>query len=225
MLDRDCSSKRTFNENFFHDWRRCMTMREAKLVRCLAKCDFAEINAYYKRKAEERKAMTAEQKQVPQSDNIMSFVSTSSHITKLALRAGNEKEEGRVADTVGCCSLRVEHITLHYQTPDDKFVVQFDFLGKDAVRYVNAVAVDKRVFDNLELFIEDKEPEDDLFDLLSTGTLNKHLNELMEGLTAKVFRTYNASRTFEQELDFLTEGTMTYTKHLHHALCTVNAEL
>ena len=32
-------------------------------------------------------------------------------IDKLALRAGNEKDEDS-ADTVGCCSLRVEHITL-----------------------------------------------------------------------------------------------------------------
>ena len=33
-------------------------------------------------------------------------------IDKLALRAGNEKDEDS-ADTVGCCSLRVEHIKLH----------------------------------------------------------------------------------------------------------------
>ena len=33
-------------------------------------------------------------------------------IDKLALRAGNEKDEDQ-ADTVGCCSLRVEHISLH----------------------------------------------------------------------------------------------------------------
>ncbi len=33
-------------------------------------------------------------------------------IDRLALRAGNEKDEDQ-ADTVGCCSLRVEHITLH----------------------------------------------------------------------------------------------------------------
>ena len=30
-------------------------------------------------------------------------------IDKLALRVGNEKDEDE-ADTVGCCSLRVEHI-------------------------------------------------------------------------------------------------------------------
>ena len=33
-------------------------------------------------------------------------------IDKLALRAGNEKDEDQ-ADTVGCCSLRVEHVKLH----------------------------------------------------------------------------------------------------------------
>jgi len=33
-------------------------------------------------------------------------------IDKLALRAGNEKDDDQ-ADTVGCCSLRIEHIKLH----------------------------------------------------------------------------------------------------------------
>lgn len=31
--------------------------------------------------------------------------------------------------------------------------------------------------------------------------LNKHLASYMKGLTAKVFRTYNASITFQQQLD------------------------
>jgi DNA topoisomerase-1 len=39
---------------------------------------------------------------------------------------------------------------------------------------------------------------------LQTAILNKHLNELMNGLTAKVFRTYNASHTLQQQLDELT---------------------
>ena len=33
----------------------------------------------------------------------------------LNLRAGNEKDGDEQADTVGCCSLRVEHIELHDQ--------------------------------------------------------------------------------------------------------------
>ena len=49
-------------------------------------------------------------------------------IDKLALRAGNEKDEDS-ADTVGCCSLRVEHITLHQEKDGKLFrkVNQFLF--------------------------------------------------------------------------------------------------
>lgn len=39
-----------------------------------------------------------------------------------------------------------------------------------------------------------------------TTILNKHLQDIMEGLTAKVFRTYNASRTLEEQLNLLTKG-------------------
>ncbi|XP_035238565.1 DNA topoisomerase 1 isoform X1 [Anguilla anguilla] len=125
-------------------------------------------------------------------------------IDKLALRAGNEKEEGETADTVGCCSLRVEHIKLYPEIDGQEFVVEFDFLGKDSIRYYNKIPVEKRVFKNLQLFLENKQPEDDLFDRLNTSILNKHLQELMDGLTAKVFRTYNASITLQQQLKELT---------------------
>ncbi|XP_069778299.1 DNA topoisomerase I, mitochondrial-like isoform X5 [Narcine bancroftii] len=125
-------------------------------------------------------------------------------IDKLALRAGNEKEEGETADTVGCCSLRVEHINLHDDSDGLKCVVEFDFLGKDSIRYYNKVPVEKQVFRNLKLFMENKDPSDDVFDRLNTSDLNKHLQELMEGLTAKVFRTYNASITLQEQLAELT---------------------
>nr|XP_023683059.1 DNA topoisomerase I, mitochondrial-like isoform X1 [Paramormyrops kingsleyae]XP_023683060.1 DNA topoisomerase I, mitochondrial-like isoform X1 [Paramormyrops kingsleyae]XP_023683061.1 DNA topoisomerase I, mitochondrial-like isoform X1 [Paramormyrops kingsleyae]XP_023683062.1 DNA topoisomerase I, mitochondrial-like isoform X1 [Paramormyrops kingsleyae]XP_023683064.1 DNA topoisomerase I, mitochondrial-like isoform X1 [Paramormyrops kingsleyae]XP_023683065.1 DNA topoisomerase I, mitochondrial- len=121
-------------------------------------------------------------------------------IDKLALRAGNEKEEGETADTVGCCSLRVEHIALHERLDGDQHVVEFDFLGKDCIRYYNKVPVAKKVFKNLRLFMENKQEGDDLFDRLTTSELNKHLSSLMLGLTAKVFRTYNASITLQQQL-------------------------
>nr|XP_056710187.1 DNA topoisomerase I, mitochondrial [Euleptes europaea] len=125
-------------------------------------------------------------------------------IDKLALRAGNEKEEGETADTVGCCSLRVEHITLHPRLDGKENVVEFDFLGKDCIRYYNKVPVEKQVYKNLKLFMENKDPGEDLFDRLSTASLNKHLQDLMDGLTAKVFRTYNASITLQEQLDMLT---------------------
>ncbi|KAM4018212.1 DNA topoisomerase I, mitochondrial-like isoform 3-T3 [Anomaloglossus baeobatrachus] len=126
-------------------------------------------------------------------------------IDKLALRAGNEKEEGETADTVGCCSLRVEHIKLHPELDGETHVVEFDFLGKDSIRYYNKVPVEKKVYKNLQLFMENKQDGDDLFDRLNTPMLNKHLQSLMEGLTAKVFRTYNASVTLQQQLQELTD--------------------
>uniref|UniRef100_A0A8D2LST4 DNA topoisomerase I n=2 Tax=Varanus komodoensis TaxID=61221 RepID=A0A8D2LST4_VARKO len=125
-------------------------------------------------------------------------------IDKLALRAGNEKEEGETADTVGCCSLRVEHVALHPWLDGKEHVVEFDFLGKDCIRYCNRVPVERQVFKNLQLFMENKEPGDDLFDRLSTTSLNKHLQDLMDGLSAKVFRTYNASITLQEQLRALT---------------------
>ncbi|GIY34031.1 hypothetical protein CDAR_567841 [Caerostris darwini] len=129
-------------------------------------------------------------------------------IDKLALRAGNEKDEG-TADTVGCCSLRVEHISLHEEKDGKKYVVSFDFPGKDSIRYVNSVAVYRRVFNRLKLFIGNKQPGNDLFDRLNTSFLNKYLNDLMEGLTTKVFRTYNASKTLQEQLDIHTRESMT----------------
>lgn len=79
-------------------------------------------------------------------------------IDKLALRAGNEKGEDE-ADTVGCCSLRCEHVTL--EAPD--FVV-FDFLGKDSIRYYNRVQVEAQVFKNIRIFKDNKNDDDNLFD-------------------------------------------------------------
>lgn len=126
-------------------------------------------------------------------------------IDRLALRAGNEKDEDQ-ADTVGCCSLRVEHIELHKEKDGNEYVVVFDFLGKDSIRYYNEVPVEKRVFKNLELFKENKKEGDDLFDRLNTQTMNEHLRELMPNLTAKVFRTFNASFTLQNQLDELTDA-------------------
>lgn len=117
-------------------------------------------------------------------------------IDRLALRAGNEKGDDE-ADTVGCCSLRREHVRLE---PPSTLVL--DFLGKDSIRYTNAVAVDPAVFRNMAIFMRPpKGPGDAVFDRLSTSDLNRYLTGLMPGLTAKVFRTFNASFTFEVELE------------------------
>lgn len=45
-----------------------------------------------------------------------------------------------------------------------------------------------------------KRPDDQLFDCFSATDLNKRLQELMEGLSVKVFRTYNASIVLDRLL-------------------------
>ncbi|KAG8729099.1 DNA topoisomerase 1 [Ceratobasidium sp. 423] len=130
-------------------------------------------------------------------------------IDRLALRAGNEKGEDE-ADTVGCCSLRYEHVMLE---PPNKLI--FDFLGKDSIRYYNVVEVEPQIFKNIRIFKGDGKGEGDaLFDRVSTGGLNKHLNSYMKGLSAKVFRTYNASITFQKQLDENTPADADITQKL-----------
>lgn len=117
-------------------------------------------------------------------------------IDKLALRVGGEKDTENTADTVGSCSLRVEHITL--TKPN---TLTLDFLGKDSMRYFNTVEIEPEVFNCLSDFVKGKSPEDDLFDEVNPSIVNEYLKEFMDGLSAKVFRTYNASITLQKELE------------------------
>jgi DNA topoisomerase-1 len=125
-------------------------------------------------------------------------------IDKLALRVGNEKDDEEEADTVGCCSLRKEHITL--KEPNK---IEFDFLGKDSIRYHNVVEVDTKVFKCVKKFIKGKKKDENVFDQINSQILNKELKEFMPELTAKVFRTFNASLTLDKcltEMDDELEG-------------------
>jgi len=116
-------------------------------------------------------------------------------IDKLALRVGNEKGEDE-ADTVGCCSLRVEHIQV---LPEN--VIAFDFLGKDSMRYHHEHKMDERAHTAIARFVKNKDPKADLFDRVKASDLNEYLKNFMPDLSAKVFRTYNASKTLQEELE------------------------
>lgn len=115
-------------------------------------------------------------------------------IDNLALRVGNEKGDDET-DTVGVTSLRVEHIHLLGDN-----TIKLDFEGKDSVPYKRKVVVDPQVYKNLEEFTSGKEKSEDLFNLINSGDINKYLQSFMKNLTAKVFRTYNASNLFQKEL-------------------------
>jgi DNA topoisomerase-1 len=91
-------------------------------------------------------------------------------IDKFALRAGNEKDTENEAETVGCCSLKFEHVTL--KPPQ---TVIFDFLGKDSIRFYEEFIVHEQVFKNLKIFKKAPKKEgDDIFDRLNVSSaLNK----------------------------------------------------
>jgi DNA topoisomerase-1 len=66
-------------------------------------------------------------------------------------------------------------------------------LGKDSIRYENTVDVPSEIYENIMKFQKGKGPDDLLFDQINTGRLNDYLKSFMDDLSAKVFRTYNAS--------------------------------
>lgn len=116
-------------------------------------------------------------------------------IDTFALRVGGEVDTSERADTIGVNSLRVEHVTLL-----SDYLIKLDFLGKDSVRYLNVIPVLPIVYENIADFMRGKAPGDDLFDLITPSDINKYLQTFMKGLTAKVFRTFNASNIFSKEL-------------------------
>ena len=121
-------------------------------------------------------------------------------IDNLALRVGGKKDKKDEADTVGVTSLRVEHLTLL-----ENNTIKLDFLGKDSVRYCKKVTVLPAIYKNLIDFSAGKTKKDELFDLINSSILNEYLDSFMKGLTAKVWRTYNASLLFQKELDKIKE--------------------
>ena len=125
-------------------------------------------------------------------------------IENLSLRVGNEKGKNE-ADTVGVTSLRIEHIELL-----EKNKVKLDFLGKDSVRYTKKFEVIDIIYRNLNLFMQDKDRKKQLFAQINPSDLNSYLQEFMKGLTSKVFRTMNASKLFQKELNKITSKFQTY---------------
>ena len=124
-------------------------------------------------------------------------------IDNLALRVGGAKDTKETADTVGVTSLRVEHITIL-----DNDTIKLDFLGKDSVRYCRKVKLDNLVYNCIKDFTTNKNKKADLFDKISSSSLNNYLNSMLEGLTAKVWRTYNASSLFQKELERVNTNTL-----------------
>jgi len=117
-------------------------------------------------------------------------------IDRLTMRVGDEKDEDE-ADTVGASTLRVEHLKFRENAVD------FDFFGKDYVRWQKTLEIQPRekvVIDNLKEFTKNKKPEDLIFDGVTSRNVNDFLGKAAPGLTAKVFRTFHATTVVKEYL-------------------------
>ncbi|MGI9567033.1 MAG: DNA topoisomerase I [Nitrosopumilus sp.] len=144
-------------------------------------------------------------------------------IYRTAMRVGDEKDPDE-ADTVGATTLRKEHIKITNNT------IEFDFLGKDSVRWqetVKAEGHDKQFQENLKNLIEKKKPKDEIFDDITSRHVNAYYSDIVKGLTAKVFRTYLATTIVKKYLgehDHM-KGKTTVEKTYHAKLANLEAAM
>jgi len=114
-------------------------------------------------------------------------------IDELKIRVGDEKDPDE-ADTVGASTLRPEHV---YFREDGK--VTFNFLGKDSVPHIFEADLPEEVVRNLKEFSADAGAT--LFDGVDSTRVSEFLDEVIVGLSAKVFRTCYASQAVENKLE------------------------
>lgn len=114
-------------------------------------------------------------------------------IDKLKIRVGDEKDPDE-ADTIGASTLRPEHIRYNGDG-----TVTFNFLGKDSVPHTFKVELPGNVIRNLKEFAASAKST--LFDGVGSKNVSEFLDDVMTGLSAKVFRTYYASKVVEMKLD------------------------
>ena len=108
-------------------------------------------------------------------------------------RVGDEKNEDE-AETIGASTLRPEHINFNRNG-----TVTFNFIGKDSVRHTLCVTIPDSVVNNLKEFSGD--PEKPLFEKVNSVRVSHFLDEVMTGLSAKVFRTHYATTAVESALN------------------------
>jgi DNA topoisomerase-1 len=113
-------------------------------------------------------------------------------IDALKLRVGDEKDPDE-ADTVGATTLRPEHIRFGKDGE-----ATFDFLGKDAVRWEKQIRLPEQVVINLQEFM--KNSKSTIFEGVGSQNVSAFLGEVAPGISAKVFRTYHASKVVDDRL-------------------------
>jgi DNA topoisomerase-1 len=178
---------------------------EDKLSRKIKYVWFSD-SAFLKQKMEKEKFKKAEKlnKEIPKvEEHILKNLSSEDLerrkiatvcwlILRVNIRVGDEKDPGE-ADTVGAITLRPEHIKV------DGNLVKFDFLGKDCVKWEKQVEAPLTAVKNIQEF--SRLDSEYLFKGINSRKVSKFLSQKMEGLTAKVFRTWKCTQTVRRSLE------------------------
>ncbi|MHA1186420.1 MAG: DNA topoisomerase I, partial [Candidatus Heimdallarchaeota archaeon] len=110
-------------------------------------------------------------------------------IDHLILRVGDEKDEDE-ADTVGATTLRPEHVTITGNQ------IRFKFLGKDSVEWNKVTTFPEFATSVLQELIDEANEsgvdKPQIFSKINSTHVNEFFGNIVDELTAKVFRTYHA---------------------------------
>jgi len=153
------------------------------------KFDLAQSLNPQKLRLEYHKDLTSSDTQKKQMATALSF------IDYLSLRVGNTKYDDE-AETQGATTLQSKNILLQ-----DNNHALINFMGKDSLEYKNRVQLTPQIYQNVKEFKGGKADNDLLFDRINAQQLNEYLKQLMPNLTSKVWRTHNACKLFQSELE------------------------
>ena len=158
-------------------------------------------------------------------DNELKAIATVCYlIDNLAMRVGDEKDDDE-ADTVGASTLRIEHVKLNSDSID------FDFLGKDSVRWHKTLRFHKEdtvLLKNFKLFTKRKKKDQPLFTGINSKAVNRFLRKAMPNLTAKVFRTYHGTaevKNYLRKNDTIRDSDPEFEKIYHARMANLQAAM
>ena len=117
-------------------------------------------------------------------------------LDSFSIRPGGSKKEEQEEGGVGLAELTCKNVIIK-----EKPFIKLDFTGKSGVSYNKKKQIDPYVYDILNKICSKGESDKLIFPISINDLNSNYLGEMIEGLTAKSFRTWKACITFENELN------------------------
>ena len=118
-------------------------------------------------------------------------------IDRYLIRVGNDSD---YSNTSGCCTLKKKNFILNNNN------VTINMIGKDSIPYSRTLKMNEPFYSYLKYKLKNILDNEYIFSKTNPDIVNRYLNKLYPGLTAKVFRTCHANKIMKKELN-KSEGT------------------